>query len=391
MNAAVQRVFEDKPAVRGETNLLFGLIGPSGSGKTYSALRLATGMQRVFGGEIFVIDTEAGRAKHYADTFRFRHVPFAAPFAPADYAAAIKHCVARGAKIIIVDSMTHEHSGQGGVLEWHAAEVERIMAAWRCTEEKANIPAWGKPKAARRSLINTITQAPAHFIICFRAKDKISIGKGPEGRSTVTTLGFMPEGGEEFVFELTAKSLLLPGAGGVPTWQSEKPGEKLMIKLPEYFRGIFSGAEGKPLDEGVGQQLAEWAAGSAKPAPELDALIADYAKCTTVDAYKALEERRAKEWAKKLPAGYKARIKEAADAAGLRVSGGGDRPDPATSSMPEAWQNAFAECANLEGVESVWKDCCASYGTQPPPDSLLAAYENAKERVGEAAGRQLDL
>ena len=386
MNASTARVFEDLPAVRGATPLLFGLIGPSGSGKTYSALRLATGIQRVTGGDIFVIDTEAGRAKHYADVFTFRHVPFSAPFSPDDYRAAIDHCTAKQAKIIIIDSLTHEHSGQGGVLEWHAAEVERIMAAWRCSEEKANIPAWGKPKAARRRLINTITQAPAHFIVCFRAKDKIQIGKRDGGRSEVIQLGFMPEGGEEFVFELAAKSLLLPGAGGVPTWSSDNPGEKLMSKLPEYFRTIFSGAQGKPLDEDVGQQLAQWAAGVSKPAPELDDLIAEFAKCTDVAKLKDLEARRAKAWGTKMPAGYKQRVKEASDAAIARVAGGvaeAKAETTGTSVAPDhsTWAATLSGAASIEQLDKIWAECQANYAPAPPPDTLLVKYEGRKEEL----------
>lgn len=263
MNDQAARKFEDAPAARGQTHLLYGLIGPSGSGKTFSALRLATGMQKVVGGDIFVIDTENGRAKHYADYFKFRHLPFAAPFSPFDYIDAVNHCLSRGASTIIIDSLSHEHSGQGGVLEWHETEVVRLMKAWNVNEEKANIPAWAKPKAARRQLINVLTQANANIIAAFRAKDKIKIGGGK-----VVQLGWMPDAGEEFVFELAAKSLLLPGAGGVPTWQSDQPGERMMIKLPEYFRTIFSGRDGKPLDEEVGQKLAEWSVGP-KPATAL--------------------------------------------------------------------------------------------------------------------------
>ncbi|MGH8462402.1 MAG: AAA family ATPase [Stenotrophobium sp.] len=267
-NAA--RIFTDQPAVAGPTPLLFGLIGPSGSGKTFSALRLATGMQRVLPTDIYLIDTEHGRAKHYANYFKFRHVPFEAPFSPFDYMAAVKHCLDKGAKIIIIDSLSHEHSGQGGCLEWHEQEVQRLMKAWNVNEDKANIPAWAKPKAARRQLINLLTQADAHIFECFRAKDKIKIGGGK-----VVQLGWMPDAGEEHVFELAAKSLLLPGAGGVPTWTSEQPGERMMIKLPEYFRTIFSGKDSKPLDEDIGQKLAEWAAGSAPVAQPTAMAVAD--------------------------------------------------------------------------------------------------------------------
>ena len=62
-----ERVFDDKPAVRERVPLLLGLVGPSGGGKTYSALRLARGFQKVTGGDIHFIDTEARRVFHYAD------------------------------------------------------------------------------------------------------------------------------------------------------------------------------------------------------------------------------------------------------------------------------------------------------------------------------------
>lgn len=383
MNAPA-RVFEDKPAVRGATPLLFGLIGPSGSGKTFSALRLATGFQQVIGGEIFVIDTEAGRAKHYAETFRYRHVPFAAPFSPDDYIAAIKHCVAKGAKTIVIDSLSHEHSGQGGVLEWHAAEVERIMAAWRCNEDKANIPAWSKPKAARRRLINEITQANCNVIACFRAKDKIKIGGGK-----VIQMGWMPDAGEEFVFELTGKALLLPGAGGVPTWQSDQIGEKMMIKLPEYFRGIFNGAAGKPLDEDIGRQLAIWAKGDdALSAPT----IADYDACTDRSTFDALEKRRADAWKTMPPSAAKNALKAAADAAKSRFAAGaaaaqtnvqadlvGDQRQPYTA---ESAITALRACEDDATRAAVWKDVQRDYEAagKEVPLEVEAANQEMKEK-----------
>jgi len=84
------RKFEDTPAARVQTPLLVGLVGPSGSGKTFSALRLATGIQRISGGDIYAIDTEARRMLHYADTFECRQPPLAAPFSSLDYPGAIE-------------------------------------------------------------------------------------------------------------------------------------------------------------------------------------------------------------------------------------------------------------------------------------------------------------
>src|SRR5215471_5892900 len=107
------RTFDAQPGKRERVPLLTGIMGPSGSGKTYSALRLATGIQHITGGDIYVIDTETRRALHYADQFRFMHIDFGAPFGSLDYRDCIRHCVAKGAKVIITDSMSHEHENVG--------------------------------------------------------------------------------------------------------------------------------------------------------------------------------------------------------------------------------------------------------------------------------------
>lgn len=266
------RTFEDKPATREKVPLLVGLFGPSGSGKTYSALRLATGIQRVNGGEIFVIDTEARRALHYADRFKFRHLQFGQPFGPLDYLAAIEHCASKGASVIVIDSMSHEHEGPGGVLEMHERELDRLAGDVEWKRNAQNFAAWAKPKSERQRLINTMLQFPCSFVLCFRAKEKIKVISKAEKEAAkqrgeqaeaVRPLGFMPIGDPTFVFEMMLSCLLLPGAGGVPTWDSIETGEKQMTKLPGQFRHLFG--ESKPLDESLGEEMAKWAAGAMSP------------------------------------------------------------------------------------------------------------------------------
>src|SRR3989304_2014365 len=116
--------FEFRPAVREAVALLIGLIGPSGGGKTYTAMRLASG---ICGDKPFaVIDTEAGRAKHYADAFKFDHGDLKPPFRPNTYAEAIKAADEAGYPVIVVDSASHEHAGEGGLLDWHDEELNRM-------------------------------------------------------------------------------------------------------------------------------------------------------------------------------------------------------------------------------------------------------------------------
>ena len=159
--------------------LLIGTVGPSGSGKTMSALRLATGMQRVVGGKTFFVDTENKRALHYADQFEFEHVPFEPPFSPLDYLAIIQYCKKQGATTVIVDSMSHEHEGPGGLLEMHDAELDRLAGKDYKKRDRVAMLAWAKPKAQRRRLINEVVRMGVNAIFCFRAKKFAAIFRQP--------------------------------------------------------------------------------------------------------------------------------------------------------------------------------------------------------------------
>jgi len=249
------REFTATTARRERVPMLVGLIGPSGSGKTFSALRLATGMARVTGGKVFVVDTEARRALHYADDFDFEHVEFTAPFSPMDYLEVIEFCAEDRNSILIVDSMSHEHEGPGGVLEMHDAEVDRMSKGDAAKAMRMQIPAWSKPKAQRRKLLNGILRMGVNAIFCFRAKEKIKIvsGKNP------IALGWQPIAGEEFVYEMTINCLLYPNGDGVPVWDPDEKAERSMLKLPKKLANVFKA--GEALSEDVGEALANWASG----------------------------------------------------------------------------------------------------------------------------------
>jgi ABC-type dipeptide/oligopeptide/nickel transport system ATPase subunit len=251
------RSFPVSQAVRERVPLLVGLMGPSGSGKTYSALRLATGIQTVTGGDIFVIDTESRRALHYADNFKFKHLQFDKPFGSMDYLHAITQCVSDGAKVIVIDSMSHEHSGPGGYLLTQDDEVERMAGNDWSKRDRVKFAAWIKPAKLRQAMITGILQLNANFIFCFRAKEKIK----PVPGANPVEMGFMPIAGEELLFEQTVNCLLLPKSNGIPVWRSDHVGEKLMMKLPGHFEKIFTPE--RQLSEDVGKELAAWAQGGA--------------------------------------------------------------------------------------------------------------------------------
>lgn len=244
------RQFEAVKAVRTKVPLLLGLYGPSGGGKTLSALRLAKGM----GGKTLVLDTENKRSLHYASDFEFQHVHFQPKFSPQEYGEALQFCVEQKAANIIVDSGSHMHEGEGGMLEMHADELARLGG-----KDSMNFTAWIKPKRQLTRFVQDLLRMQANFIFCFRAKEKLKIVRG----ANPVNMGWMPIMPDELPYEMTINALLPPGANGVPQWKSDMPGETLMVKCPGWARSIV--ATGQPFDESMGAALARWAAGDSAP------------------------------------------------------------------------------------------------------------------------------
>jgi hypothetical protein len=246
---------EFRPAKRENVPLLLGLAGGTGSGKTMSALRLARG---IAGGEPFaIIDTENGRAKHYAEAFpEMRHAAIAAPFRPAKYADAIQDADRQGFGVIVVDSASHEWAGDGGCLDWH----DELMGG----DQAKNLSSWIEPKRSHKKMVTRLLQVKAHVILCFRAEPKVEAVK-EDGRwkiiakPSLTGLdGWIPISEKMLPYELTASFLLM----------ADKPGIPRPIKLPGDLAPFV------PLDQEIGeetgQRLAEWARGAAPESGDID-------------------------------------------------------------------------------------------------------------------------
>ncbi len=247
--------FEFRPAIRQQTSLLVGISGSSGSGKTFSALRLARGLVGE-DGTIALIDTEAGRALHYADTFAFNHGDLKPPFSPDAYFDAIAAADKTGYGVIIVDSMSHEWAGEGGCLDMHDAEVERQAGADLAKRERVNVLAWAKPKGRHKRFVGRLLQCRAHLILCLRADEKLKVGEATDPRTGKKRIEFVAAGWQpicekHFMYEMTLSMMLTDEAPGVP-----KP-----IKLQEQHRHAFP--DGAQIGEDAGRALASWAGGKA--------------------------------------------------------------------------------------------------------------------------------
>lgn len=248
-----------RPGLRENVALLIGLAGGTGSGKTFTAMRLAKG---IAGEKPFaVIDSENRRALHYADQFRFDHAELRAPFRPDAYGDAIAAADAAGYPVIVVDQMSFEHAGEGGLLDWQEEELQRMAGDDYKKREACKMSSWIKPKRSHKQMMQRLLQVKAHLILCFRAEAKIEMVKGDDNKwvvrpkeSLVGLEGWIPIAEKNLPFELTASFLLTADHPGIP-----KP-----IKLQQQHRALFPLDE--PITEESGRAIAQWAAGGPKGA-----------------------------------------------------------------------------------------------------------------------------
>jgi energy-coupling factor transporter ATP-binding protein EcfA2 len=265
--------WEYRPAVREKIGALFGIAGPSGSGKTRTALHLAKGMANG-SGQVAVIDTEAGRALHYAPrpgekadssrgTFDFFHVNFPPPFTPERYIEAVQFAESQGATVTVLDSTSHEWAGEGGCADIQAIEAERMARAaaeksgrnWETMIEAMTAPSWKKPKIRHKRMVMRLLQSRAHLIFCLRAEEKIKIVD-----RKVVPIGFQPICEKGFMFEMTGSLMLHPSAPGCPDYG-------LPHKLNDDLQLIFP--NGQIIGDAAGKRLREWAeTGADRRAPD---------------------------------------------------------------------------------------------------------------------------
>lgn len=233
--------FKFRKAVRENAHVIIGLGGGTGSGKTFSAMRLAAGLSS--GKRFAVIDTEAGRATHYADRFDFDHGDLSAPFRPDAYREAIEAAEQAGYPVIVVDSISHEQAGPGGLNEWH----EELWAA-KNHSDKHKIQSWIIPKVSHGKLVQKLLQLRAHLILCFRAKNTLEI----DGKKYETTWKAVIE--KNLPFEMTASFMLHHEKPGLPSEPL-----KLGVDLRPYFDPR------REIDEAAGAGILAWATGGAPP------------------------------------------------------------------------------------------------------------------------------
>ena len=147
---------ELRQAQRKQAKIKLALQGPSGSGKTMSALLLASGMADW--SKIAIIDTENHSADLYAHLGEYNVLQLSKPFTPERYIKAIEVCENASMEVIIIDSVSHEWEGSGGILDLHGA-----MAGNSFTN-------WNKVTPRHNAFVQKILQSGAHIVATIRTK-----------------------------------------------------------------------------------------------------------------------------------------------------------------------------------------------------------------------------
>lgn len=249
-------VIQIRKAKREGARLVIGISGISGSGKTRSAIEVAYGMANYNPEKIGFLDTENKRGSLYAEVLRehathptdveFFIGDLEPPFTPQRYAEAILEFQKAGVEILVIDSVSHEYEGTGGVLEMR----EPLPGKQGKRDNLA--------KSEHKKFMNTMLQCNMHIIACVRAREKVEL-KQEGGKTIYIPKGVQPICEKNFMFEMTA-SLMMWDEGTA----------QQILKCPGELRQIL-GRETGYLTSEDGKALRDWVDGAKQLDPVVEA------------------------------------------------------------------------------------------------------------------------
>ncbi|MEK5331986.1 AAA family ATPase [Lysinibacillus sp. FSL W8-0992] len=190
--------------IREKQKALIGMAGPSGSGKSLSSLLLAYGLMKEAHPDlpeeevwkkIGVADTEHKRMLTYIGQLHngitigsFKHINFEPPFNTDRYNMAIKLLKQQGCEVIIIDSLSHQWQGEGGVVETHGGM------------QGNSFQNWGKLAPESSKLTKGLTTQDVHMITTLRVKSDYVI-ELVEGKNVPKKVGMKPVQKDDMEYE----------------------------------------------------------------------------------------------------------------------------------------------------------------------------------------------
>ena len=186
--------FAPRKAEKKRVKLKMAIQGPSGSGKTWGALALAKNMWPE--AKVCVIDTENESASLYADHFAFDTIPLSPPFTTARYVECIDAVVKGGYDVLIIDSITPQWDGEGGILR-------RKEALERANPNANGYALWSRFTPEHDAFKQIILQSPLHVICTMRSKQEYALQPDEKGKLKPVKLGLAPIQRDQLDYEFT--------------------------------------------------------------------------------------------------------------------------------------------------------------------------------------------
>lgn len=168
------------------------LCGLSKSGKTFDSLVIARELIKTLAdekclkgnGKVGLIDSECGRSDDYGETFEF-YTHDLMCFSPEAYIDALDNMVKEGYSVIIIDQISHEWAGSGGLLELTNNVAQQ-------SSSKNSFTAFAQTTPRHNKFIESLVRCPTHLICTMRVKQDWELERNEHGKLEPRKLGMAP-------------------------------------------------------------------------------------------------------------------------------------------------------------------------------------------------------
>lgn len=176
-------------ASRNQARIRLAIQGSSGSGKSLGALQVAYGLCADWT-KIAVIDTEHGSASLYSHLGAY-NVLGLSTFNPEAFISALEICENSNMDVIIIDSISSEWAGTGGILDIHNSMTGNSFSNW------------SKVIPRHDSFIQRVLASRCHVLVTLRSKQDYVLTVNTQGKTIPENVGLKPVTREGLDYEMT--------------------------------------------------------------------------------------------------------------------------------------------------------------------------------------------
>lgn len=242
--------------------LRIAVCGYMGGGKSTTAHLIARGLAP--GAPPIVIDTEnshglcaplPGEVAKPPHTFDFYPINMDPPYSPVAFYNVLTHVVPHRPKVVIVDTITSEWFGEGGMHD--LAEANAVRGNQHA--------GWGIARGQQRAFMRAwATQFPFHIIFCVRTREKTALVVGDDGKKEVVSMGYRAQCDDDLLYECGVRVNVRqrgqrgggwPDAANIDVWRLPAG-----VTLPN----------DQQISESFGAALATFCGGNAPKEPKRD-------------------------------------------------------------------------------------------------------------------------